>query len=177
MRERIVWFMDRKALLIKEMVRYYANDPKRIQHFIKVHDFAHIIGRLENLEEEKLDILETAAMVHDIGIKVSEEKYGDCSGKHQELEGPIIARAMLETLDFSDSVIDRVCYLVAHHHTYNEIDGPDYQILVEADFLVNLYEEHSSREAVEHALQHIFRTENGTGICRDMFGIFREASV
>jgi len=84
---------------------------------------------------------------------------------------------MLETLEFADSVIDRVCYLVAHHHTYNEIDGSDYQILVEADFLVNLYEDHSSREAVEHALQHIFRTGNGTAICQDMFGISREASA
>ena len=68
--------MDRNALLIKEMIRYYANDPKRIQHFIKVHDLARIIGRLEHLGEEELDILETAAIVHDIGIKVSEEKYG-----------------------------------------------------------------------------------------------------
>ena len=167
--------MDRNALLIKEMIRYYANDPKRIQHFIKVHDLARIIGRLEHLGEEELDILETAAIVHDIGIKVSEEKYGDCSGKHQELEGPIIARAMLETLEFADSVIDRVCYLVAHHHTYNEIDGSDYQILVEADFLVNLYEDHSSREAVDPALQHISRPGNGTAICQDMFGISREA--
>ena len=32
--------MDRNVLLLKEMIRYYARDPKRIQHFIKVHDFA-----------------------------------------------------------------------------------------------------------------------------------------
>ena len=169
--ERMVWFMDRKTLLIKEMIRYYTKDPKRIQHFIKVHDFARIIGRLEHLGEEELDILETAAIVHDIGIKVSEEKYGDCSGKHQELEGPIIARAMLETLDFADSVIDRVCYLVAHHHTYNEIDGSDYQILVEADFLVNMCEDELSEEALQNTYQNIFRTETGKKICREMYDI------
>ena len=163
--------MDRNALLIKEMIRYYANDPKRIQHFIKVHDLARIIGRLEHLGEEELDILETAAIVHDIGIKVSEEKYGDCSGKHQELEGPIIARAMLETLEFADSVIDRVCYLVAHHHTYNEIDGSDYQILVEADFLVNMCEDELSEEALQNAYRNIFRTETGKKICREMYDI------
>lgn len=163
--------MDRNVLLLKEMIRYYARDPKRIQHFIKVHDFAGMIGKLEGLEDDEHNILEIAAIVHDIGIKVSEEKYGDCSGKHQELEGPVIARTMLEPLGFEDSVIDRVCYLVAHHHTYQDINGLDYQILVEADFLVNLYEDNASREAAEHALQRIFRTESGKSICRDMFGL------
>ena len=86
--------MDKKALLIKTMISYYANDPCRIQHFIKVHDFAGVIGKLEKLGDEKQNILEIAAIVHDIGIKVSEEKYGDADGKHQELEGPVIARAM-----------------------------------------------------------------------------------
>ena len=35
-------------------------------------------------------------------------------------------------------MIRRVEYLVGHHHTYKDIDGLDYQILVEADFLVNI---------------------------------------
>ena len=100
--------MDRNVLLLKEMIRYYARDPKRIQHFIKVHDFAGMIGKLEGLEDDEQNILEIAAIVHDIGIKVSEEKYGDCSGKHQELEGPVIARTMLEPLGFEDSVRNRI---------------------------------------------------------------------
>lgn len=163
--------MDKKALLIKTMISYYANDPCRIQHFIKVHDFAGIIGKLEKLGDEEQNILEIAAIVHDIGIKVSEEKYGNADGKHQELEGPVIARAMLETLDFEDSVIDRVCYLIAHHHTYTDINGLDYQILVEADFLVNLYEGNESRETAGQVLRRIFRTESGRQICADMFGL------
>ena len=65
--------MDKKALLIKTMISYYANDPCRIQHFIKVHDFAGVIGKLEKLGDEEQNILEIAAIVHDIGIKVSEE--------------------------------------------------------------------------------------------------------
>ena len=63
--------MDRNVLLLKEMIRYYARDPKRIQHFIKVHDFAGMIGKLEGLEDDEQNILEIAAIVHDIGIKVS----------------------------------------------------------------------------------------------------------
>ena len=42
---------------------------------------------------------------------------------------------------------ERVQYLIGRHHTYNDIDGIDYQILVEADFLVNMYEDSLSKKA------------------------------
>lgn len=47
--------------------------------------------------------------------------------------------------------MDRVCWLVGHHHTYTDIRDLDYQILVEADCLVNLYEDDAPRSAVEAA--------------------------
>lgn len=157
--------------LIDEMIAYDKGDPRRIQHFMKVHDFARTIGQLEGLDEDTLYILESAAVVHDIGIHVCEEKYGSCEGKLQEKEGPALAKELLERLGYKQEVIDRVCYLVGHHHTYTNIDGIDYQILVEADFLVNLYEDEVSPDAVCKAYEKIFRTECGKKICRNMFGI------
>lgn len=157
--------------LIDEMIAYDKGDPRRIQHFMKVHDFARTIGQLEGLDDDTLYILESAAVVHDIGIHVCEEKYGSCEGKLQEKEGPALAKEMLEQLGYEQEVIDRVCYLVGHHHTYTNIDGVDYQILVEADFLVNMYEDGVSPDAVRKAYQNIFQTENGRKICRNMFGI------
>lgn len=157
--------------LIDEMIAYDKGDPRRIQHFMKVHDFARTIGQLEGLDDDTLYILESAAVVHDIGIHVCEEKYGSCEGKLQENEGPALAKEMLERLGYEQEVIDRVCYLVGHHHTYTNIDDMDYQILVEADFLVNLYEDKVSLDAVHKAYQNIFKTESGKKICRDMFGI------
>lgn len=157
--------------LIDEMIAYNKGDPRRIQHFMKVHDFARTIGQLEGLDEQTLYILESAAVVHDIGIHVCEEKYGSCEGKLQEKEGPALAKEMLERLGYEQEVINRICYLVGHHHTYTNIDGVDYQILVEADFLVNMYEDGVSPDAVRKAYQNIFQTENGRKICRNMFGI------
>lgn len=157
--------------LIAEMVHYYEGDPKRIQHFMKVHDFSRTIGLLEGLDDKTLFILETAAVVHDIGIKVSEEKYGSCEGKLQEQEGPAIAKDLLHRLCYESEVIQRVCYLVGHHHTYKNIDGMDYQILVEADFLVNLYEDQVPETGIRSAYEKIFRTESGKILCREMFGI------
>ena len=155
--------------LFMEMIRYYSGDAKRIQHFVKVHAFAKLIGEMEQLDEKSMKILETAAYVHDIGIKPAERKYGKSNGKLQEQEGPSVAREMLVKLGFEDKITERVCYLVGHHHTYTNIEGMDYQILVEADFLVNLYEDHLNMETVNSVYHKIFRTESGKQICKTMF--------
>ena len=163
--------MDKKDKLIGLMMDHDAGDPWMIQHFIKVHEFSRIIGTMEGLSHDEMEILEAASIVHDIGIKVSREKYGESTGKLQEKEGPEHARTLLENLDYPEDVIKRVCYLVAHHHTYDDIDGRDYQILVEADFLVNLYEKSKEKGAVKKVCEEIFRTDSGKGLCRKIFGI------
>lgn len=144
------------------MIDYYQGQPKRIQHFLKVHAYAKLIGEQEGLDKEILDILEVAALTHDIGIKISEEKY-------QEVEGPAVAQQMLEDLQYDKAKTDRVCYLIGHHHTYDQIDGIDYQILVEADFLVNLAEEQSSRETIESVKGKIFKTKTGIWLINKIF--------
>ena len=154
-----------------EMIKLYAGDPKRIQHFCKVHSYAKLIAELENVDEKTRFILETAALTHDIGIHICEQKYGDCGGKLQEQEGPGLAQQLLAKLRFPEDVSTRVQYLIAHHHTYDNIDGIDYQILVEADFLVNIMESDLSKEATLKAYHTIFKTTCGKTICKEMFGI------
>jgi HD superfamily phosphodiesterase len=146
-------------------------DSKRIQHFCKVHSYAKLIAEMENIDKETQFILEAAALTHDIGIHLCEEKYGSCSGKLQEKEGPALAGKLLNSLGFDEAVSERVQYLIAHHHTYSNVDGIDYQILIEADFLVNLHEDNASKDAIKNAYSNIFRTETGRKICRDMFCI------
>lgn len=151
------------------MIKLYSGDIKRIQHFCKVHSYAKLIAEMEHIDVDTLFILEAAALTHDIGIHYCEEKYGDCNGKLQEKEGPAIAEKLLADLNFDAKVSERVQYLIAHHHTYDDIDGIDYQILVEADFLVNLFEDESANQGIEHAYRKIFKTDSGKKICREMF--------
>lgn len=160
--------------LFMDMIAYYDGDPKRIQHFTKVHSYARLIGIGEELDYASLFILEAAAYTHDIGIRVAEEKYGRCDGKLQEQEGPIIAQKMLSQLGFENYIVERICFLIGHHHTYDNIDGLDYQILVEADFLVNLYEDDAGNRAIDKAYKRIFKTETGKKIFRLMFGYEEE---
>lgn len=155
--------------LITEMIAYYEGNPKRIQHFLKVYAYAKTIGEREGLDERTQKILEVAAVTHDIGIKISEEKYQSSAGKYQELEGPAVAKDMLSRLGFDPGVIERVCYLIGHHHTYDSINGDDYQILVEADFLVNLAEEHSPEKVIHSVREKIFRTQTGIFMIEKIF--------
>lgn len=152
-----------------KMMEWFQGDAKRIQHFIKVHSIAKQIGEKEKLDQPTLFVLEAAAMIHDIGIKPAQEKYGKCNGKLQEEEGPIAAEPILKELDFALSDIKRILYLIAHHHTYKGIDGIDYQILVEADFLVNFLEDNISKENIRKTCEQIFKTATGIEICKFMY--------
>lgn len=151
------------------MIEYFKGDKKRINHFIKVHSYAKCIGELENLSPKDLFVLEVASIVHDIGIKNSELKYNSSSGKYQEIEGVPECEKLLSRLNFEKSVIERVSYLVGHHHTYDNIVGLDYQILVEADFIVNLFEDNSSISAVKSVREKIFKTNTGLLLLDNIF--------
>ena len=152
------------------MINYDNGDSKRIQHTTKVHAYASLIGVGEGLDEETQFILESAALVHDIGIRASEMKFGYQNGKLQEQEGPAVARDLLTRIGgYTEEQIERICWLVAHHHTYHASEDMDYQIVIEADFLVNLYEDNESDHAVRAVRKNIFRTKSGLKMLDDMF--------
>lgn len=160
--------------VISAMTEYFSGDARRVGHFLKVYAFAKTIGESEQLSAEKQEILEISAAVHDIGIKKGEELYGSSLGKYQEMFGPDEARKLLSSLSSIDNaVIERVCYIVGHHHTYNTIEGADYQILVEADFLVNAYEDNLSTDAIIMFRDKLFKTKTGTKMLNDIFSLER----
>lgn len=158
----VVKRMNKVNDLINEMIAYYDGDVKRINHWIKVHSFAKIIGEMEHIDDSKQEILEVTAIVHDIGIKVSEQKYNSSAAKYQQIEGPVLAEELLRKLEFDESIISRVSFLVGHHHTYHAIDDIDFQILIEADFLVNIYEDDMNQDAVMIIGDKHFKTTTGT---------------
>ena len=159
------------AQITEKMIAYDSGDIHRIEHFIKVYGYASAIGKLEGLDPRTQELLEAAALLHDIGIKVSEEKYHSSAGKYQEIEGPPEARKLLDGICPDKELTDRVCWLIGHHHTYSDIQNIDHQILVEADSLVNLAEDHASEESVRHTLKTIFRTGSGIRFLRSIWNL------
>jgi hypothetical protein len=155
----------------RAMIDYFAGDARHINHFLKVYGYARAIGEKEGLDQKTMEVLEIAALTHDIGIKNSELKYNSAAGNYQQIEGPPVAESMLKQLDISQPVIERVCWLIAHHHTYCNIIGIDYQILVEADFLVNMFDEKLPAEAIKKVRDKIFKTATGTEFLNCIYNI------
>lgn len=155
--------------VIKSMIDYFGNDVRRINHALKVYGFASTISRSEKLSQETIDIIEIAAVLHDIGIPLSEKKHNSCAGKYQELEGPPIAREILIQLNINPKTIDRVCYLIGNHHTYTKIDGLDFQILVEADFLVNIFEDEMNKSIIDSVKEKYIKTKTCLSLMDTMY--------
>lgn len=143
------------------MIGYYAGDVRRVNHFLKVYGFAKAIGERERLSPIEQETLEIAALTHDIGIKNSEMKYGSSAGSYQEIEGPPEAEKMLKALGFDAALIERVCWLIANHHSYDKICGSDHAVLIEADFLVNAQEDNMPLSSIRAVREKVFRTETG----------------
>jgi HD superfamily phosphodiesterase len=157
------------ALALLEMIGRNRGDQKRIEHSVKVFGYAQLLGRLEGISPDSQFVLELTAVLHDIGIHVAERKFGYSNGELQELEGPTVAREILEAIGVRAEVVDRVCFIIGKHHTFSAIDGDDFQLLVEADFLVNSVEEAVSPEGVSRFVEANFKTESGRMLILDLF--------
>lgn len=48
-------------MLMRKMIHFNQNDPQRIHHLIKVHSFAQMIGRMEQLDGHSQFLTECAA--------------------------------------------------------------------------------------------------------------------
>ena len=157
------------AEITRKMIGYSNGSIPDINHFMKVYGYAKTIGECEHLDKDVQTVLEIAAVVHDIACPMCREKYGNTDGKLQEQEGPALAAAFLKDSGLPEDQIDRIAYLVGHHHTLHDIDGLDYQILLEADYLVNADESHYPRENIENMLEKVFQTETGKRLLRSMY--------
>lgn len=164
--------MNLNDRLILKMIELEKGLPKRIHHFLKVYEFAHLIALSEQLDAEQQQLLEIAAIVHDIGITPSKQKYGYCDSITQGIEGPKRVMELFKAFpELSEATIQRVCYLIIHHHDYDKIEGLDYQILVEADFLTNAFEEKLSADKIRTIREKIFKTKAGIQLLESIYNL------
>jgi len=143
------------------MVEYFKNDTKRISHAIKVWSFARIIGREEELGLKEQEILEISAILHDIGRKVCKEKYNSTASRYQELEGPGAALKILKNFNIKKG----------YHHSYHKVNGVDFQILIGADFIVNIHEDSIPLKRVEKIKRNHFKTKTGIHLLETIYGV------
>ncbi len=150
---------DRVAI---EMKRYFRSDFKRIGHAVKVARYAEQIGKQE---VGNLAVILSAAYLHDIGLHEAEKKHGSTGAKFQELEGPPIARSIMENLKANPDLIDEVCDIIGHHHHPRDEETLNFQVVYDADLIVNLEEKQSENpgniESLKNLIDNTFLTQSG----------------
>ncbi len=80
-------------------------------------------------------------------------------------------RDFLAGMGMTGAQIERVAFLVSHHHTLAGIDSEDWQILVEADFIANASENGYDSQHIQDFLDRIGKTASGKKLIREVFFI------
>ncbi len=157
--------------ILEKMIQFSHGNIHDIDHFIRVWTYAKMIGELEGLDQEEQRILEIAAITHDIACPLCRMKYGNTQGKYQETEGSILVKEFLMGEDLSNEQMDRIAFLVGHHHTIENVQGKDWQILIEADYIANASENGYSKENMEHFLNLYVKTNSGKRLLKTVMSI------
>ena len=155
-----------KDTYIAELHAHFGPDKRRINHALKVLRFAEMIMEGEKVADELRTIVTITALLHDVGIKTAEEKYKSSAGRYQEIEGPPIAEEIMRRRDESQAVMGRVAYIIGGHHTAAKNNGLDFQIIWEADLLVNIAEDGlaDGSDKLRGIIDRNFRTGTGKAI-------------
>lgn len=166
-------YMQNKAITIKqklleELKKYFGDDKKRINHAEEVLHFTQ-----ELLKKEKADshIVIPASILHDVGIKVAEEKYGSSAGHYQEKEGPPIAKKILFKMGLKKEDIEEICDIIAHHHSPGNIKTQNFRVLYDADCLVNMKEmvSHKTEIQLKRIIDKMFLTNTGKKMAEELY--------
>ena len=154
--------------ILLEMEKFFGTDEKRINHAKQVLFYVREISKTEAGDKE---IIEAAAVLHDIGILEAEIKYGSSAGKYQEIEGPPIADRILRLIGFPGDKLSEVLDIIGNHHSPGKIKTINFGILYDADFLVNLRDEIDTRDKAKTGkiINGSFLTETGKNIARRLY--------
>ncbi len=146
--------------LIREMKEVFGDDRRRITHALEVLDYAEAILRTERADPL---VVRASAVLHDIGIQEAERKHGSSAGAYQEMEGPPIARRILQKFEVSPERVEHICRIVGSHHSAGDVDSKEFQIIWDADRLANIPEESAGKDRDQLAdyVERMFRTAAG----------------
>ncbi len=161
--------MSNVSKAMRKMIAFYKGSIHDINHTMKVYTFAKTIGEEENLDPYLQETLELTAIVHDLSCPYCKEKYGCSAGYYQQIESEPLVREFFADFALKPEQLERIVYLVTHHHTYRNVDGLDYQILLEADYLVNCDESMKYKRNYQVFLTEIFQTETGKQLLQQIF--------
>ncbi len=124
-----------RTKILKILINHFGDDERRIEHALRVMYHTECI--MTDYDNYDTDITIAVALLHDVGIKISEEKHGYNDGKTQEKYGPAVAETLLKSINFPAEKIEIVKNIIGNHHSKSRYDYPELAILKKADLIVN----------------------------------------
>ena len=121
--------------MVRAIVEYFGADDRRIEHALRVLHHADMI--MAGRPSCDPDIVIACALLHDVGIKVSEDRHGHNTGTTQEEYEPPVAGELLNSTGFPHGKIEIVKNIIGNHHSPSRYDYPELALLKDADRIVN----------------------------------------
>lgn len=161
---------NNETYLLYSALCYEEGHSRRTQHILKVYALAKLLGEWEKISEKEQQILQAAAILHDIAIKYCKENYnGDASQENQKKEAPRLVKKFLEEANYAPEYIPQIIDLVLKHHDYDTPRDKLLQLLMEADLIINCYESHPDRSKMAQ-IQDVFQTSAGKELLKKYKG-------
>lgn len=140
-----------------------------INHLLKVYAYTSCLAQAESLSQRDQNAAKIAAIVHDIACPLCRQKFGKAIWTQQEYYGGLLVRQFFVETDIDQDLLEDIVYMVEHHHTLTAVNSLPFQILVEADFLVNADEHPYSQAQCQVAENAVFKTVTGKALLHGIY--------
>lgn len=154
-----------KNCIAKRVIDYYATTPpvmEQIVHTQAVASYTRLIATMEGLEQQQVDLLETAAWLHDIGCPNARIRYGNSRPLYQQSEGQKLVGEWLQgEADLTNNEKEWLVQVVGHHHQRPAALKWHFEPLYDADLIVNIWEGYYAMEKAESQYKKLICTESG----------------
>ena len=101
--------INNETHLLYSVLCYEEGHCRRTQHILKVYALAKLFGEQEKISVEDQQILQAAAILHDVAIKYCKEHYnGDASQNNQKQVVSILVTRFLESANYLPSYVPKI---------------------------------------------------------------------
>lgn len=164
-----------KDMIARRVVDYYIDNPpvyEQIVHTQAVASYTRLIAVGEEPDAHRVDLLEVAAWLHDIGCPEARRLYGDSRPMHQQETGCRMAAEWLEAVDgLTTEEKSWLAAVVGSHHQLPAARKLHFEPLFEADLIVNLIEGYYDKAKAGEYLDKMVTTATGKALYRRLFGL------
>lgn len=150
--------------LIDEMKKALSDDQKRINHILKILEYADQIQVVEGGEPL---VVKAVAVLCDIG---TDKAQGPADEGVKEIGGLDTVKEILIKYGIKDELIEDICQIIAGCHGAQDIDSKEFRIIQDAYRLAE-FEEQFAEADEEKKKKHIestFKTKKGQQLASEL---------